>query len=64
MKVTDTFLRVRIILVNMLAIPMTTQTANEVSLTFVRHVVLQYGIPNSFVTDQGSQFMGDIFKRL
>ena len=48
----------------LLAIPMMTQTADEVSLTFLRHVVLQYGIPNSIMTDQGSQFMGDIFKRL
>ena len=48
----------------LIAIPMITQTANEVSLTFLRYVVLHYGIPNSIVTDQGSQFMGDIFKRL
>jgi hypothetical protein len=47
----------------LLAIPMIAQTA-EVSLTFLRYVVLQYGITYSIVTDQGSQFMGDIFKRL
>ena len=40
-----------------------TQTAEEVSLFFLRHVVLHYGIPNSIVTDQGSKFMGDIFKK-
>jgi hypothetical protein len=46
----------------LLAIPMITQTADEVSLIFLRYVKLHYGIPNSIVTDQGSQFMGDIFK--
>jgi transposase InsO family protein len=43
---------------------MLTQTAEEVTLTFLRHIVLLYGIPQSIVTDQGTQFMGDIFKRL
>ena len=43
---------------------MITQTADEVSLTFLRYVILHYGIPNSIVTDQGSQFMSDNFKRL
>jgi hypothetical protein len=32
---------------HLLAISMMTQTADEVSLTFLHHVVLQYGIPNS-----------------
>ena len=48
----------------LLAIPMITQTDDEVALTFLRYVILHYGIPNSIVTDQGSQFMCDIFKRL
>ena len=48
----------------LIAIPMMTQTADEVSLIFLRHVLLHYGIPNSIGTGQGSQFMGDIFKRL
>ena len=43
---------------------MITQTAEEVALNFMRHIVLQYGIPGSLVTDQGTQFMGDVFKRL
>jgi len=43
----------------LLAIPMITQTADDVSLT-----LLCYGIPNSIVTDQGSHFMGNIFKKL
>jgi hypothetical protein len=48
----------------LIASPMLTQTAEEVTLTFFRHVVLIYGVPQYIVTDQGSQFMGDIFKRL
>ena len=48
----------------LIATPMMTQTADEVSLIFLRHVLLHYGIPNSIVTGQGSQFMGDIFKKL
>ena len=47
----------------LMAIPMLTQTA-EVTLTFMKHIVLLYGIPQSIVTDQGSQFMSDVFKRL
>jgi len=43
---------------------MITQTADEVVLTFLRYEVLHYGIPNTIVTDQGSQFMSDLFKRL
>ena len=48
----------------LLAIPMMTQTAEEVALNFMRYVVLQYGIPCSIVTDQGTQFMGDVLRRL
>ena len=48
----------------LLAIPLMTQTAEEVALNFMRYVVLQYGIPCSIVTDQGTQFMGDVLRRL
>jgi len=48
----------------LLATPMITQTADELALTFLRYVILHYDIPNSVVTDQGSQFMCDIFKLL
>ena len=41
------------------AFPMLTQTAKQVTLTFMRHIVLLYEIPQSVVTDQGSQFMSD-----
>jgi transposase InsO family protein len=43
---------------------MLNQTAEEVTLTFLRHIVLLYGIPQFIVTDQGTQFMSDLFKRL
>jgi hypothetical protein len=48
----------------LIAAPMLTQTAEEVLLTFLRHVVLLYGIPQSIVTDQGTQFISDVFTRL
>jgi len=48
----------------LVAIPVFTQTAEEVALNFMRYEVLQYGIPSSIITDQGTKFMGDIFKRL
>ena len=48
----------------LLVIPMMTQTAEEVALNFMRCVVLQYGIPCLMVTGQGTQFMGDVLKRL
>ena len=48
----------------LLAISMTTQTADVVAFKFLRHIILQYGIAGSIVTDQGAQFMGDIFKKL
>ena len=47
-----------------MATPMLTQTAEEVTLTFMKHIVLFYGIPQSIVTNQSSQFMSDVFKRL
>jgi hypothetical protein len=43
---------------------MLTQTVEEVALNFMRFVVLQYSIPCSIVTDQGTQFMGDVLKQL
>jgi hypothetical protein len=47
----------------LVAIPMFSQTA-EVALNFMRYVILQYGIPSSIVTNQGTQFVGDLFKSL
>jgi len=42
---------------------MLTQTAEQVTLTFMRYIVLLSGIPQFIVTDQGSQFISDVFKR-
>jgi len=47
----------------LIAVPMITQTAELVALTFMRYVI-QYGITYCIVTDQGTQFLGDVFKRL
>jgi hypothetical protein len=48
----------------LIAVPMLAQKAEEVSLTFLSHVVLLYGIPQNIVTDQGTQFMSDVFTTL
>jgi hypothetical protein len=47
-----------------IAIPLQNQTAEEVTNAFVRNILLLYGIPTEIVTDQGSNFMSDIFKRI
>jgi hypothetical protein len=46
----------------LIAIPTLTQTAKVT--TFLRHIVLLYGIPQFIVTGQGSQFMSDVCKIL
>jgi len=48
----------------LLAIPMITQTTEEVALNFMRRIIVQYGIPHSIVTDQGTQFMNNVSKCL
>jgi hypothetical protein len=47
-----------------IAVPIENQTADKVTEAFVRNVILVYGIPNEIVTDQGSNFMCDVFKRV
>jgi transposase InsO family protein len=46
------------------AIPLQSQTAEEVTTAFVKNIILIYEIPTEIVTDQGSNFMSDIFKRI
>jgi transposase InsO family protein len=46
------------------AVPLEGQTADEVPDAFVTQIVLVYGIPNEIVTDQGSNFMSHVFKRI
>jgi hypothetical protein len=45
-----------------IAIPLQNQRADEVTNAFVKNIVLIYGIPTEIVTDQGSNFMSDVFK--
>jgi hypothetical protein len=47
-----------------IAVPIENQTAEEVTNAFVRNIVLIYGIPTEIVTDQGANFMSDVFKRI
>jgi hypothetical protein len=46
-----------------IAIPLQNQTTEEVVDAFVKNILI-YGIPTEIVTDQGANFMGDIFKRI
>jgi hypothetical protein len=36
----------------LIAVPMLTQNVEEVTLNFLRHIILLYGIPHFIVTDQ------------
>jgi hypothetical protein len=47
-----------------MATPLENQTAETVAEAFVRNVILIYGIPNEILTDQGTNFMSDVFKRV
>ncbi|KMQ93548.1 enzymatic polyprotein endonuclease reverse [Lasius niger] len=44
------------------AIPIANQEANTISKEFVTKIILEYGIPEKVLTDQGTNFMSDIFK--
>jgi transposase InsO family protein len=45
----------------MAAIPIPTQDAETVAREFVQNIVLKYGIPEEILTDQGANFLSDIF---
>jgi hypothetical protein len=47
-----------------IAVPLQKQTAEEVTNAFVGNIILSYGIPTEIVTDQGSNFISDVFKRI
>jgi hypothetical protein len=47
-----------------IAIPLKNQTADEVANAFVKNIIPNYGISTEIVTDQGSNFMSDVFKRI
>ena len=44
--------------------PLRNQTVDEVSEALINRVFLLYGIPKIILTDQGSNFMSDVFKRI
>ena len=44
------------------AIPIANQEANTISKEFVTKIVLEYGLPDKILTDQGTNFMSEIFK--
>jgi hypothetical protein len=48
----------------LMATPLENQTADVVAEAFVRNVILIYGIPNEILTDQGTNFMSDVFKSI
>jgi hypothetical protein len=48
----------------LIAIPLKNQTAQCVTEALVKNIILIFGIPNEIVTDQGINFMGDVFKRI
>lgn len=43
------------------AIPIPTQDAETVAREFVQNVVLKYGIPETILTDQGANFLSELF---
>jgi hypothetical protein len=47
-----------------IATPLENQTSEKVTEAFVKNVMLIYGIPSEIVTDQGTNFMGEVFKRI
>ena len=44
------------------AIPIPNQEANTISKQFVTKIVLEHGIPEKILTDQGTNFLSEIFK--
>lgn len=46
------------------AIPIPNQEANTVAKEFTTKIILEYGIPEKVLTDQGTNFMSDIFKNV
>jgi len=44
------------------AIPIPNQEANTISKEFVTKIILEHGIPEKILTDQGTNFLSEIFK--
>lgn len=47
-----------------LATPLRTQDAETVAKAFVQEVILKFGIPQVVLTDQGSNFMSEVFRNM
>jgi transposase InsO family protein len=47
-----------------LAIPIIQQDATTVARAFVEEIILKFGIPQSILTDQGSNFMSEVFRNV
>jgi hypothetical protein len=45
-----------------IAVPIRQQDAETVARGFVTHVVLKYGSPHTVLTDQGTNFLSDVFR--
>jgi transposase InsO family protein len=46
------------------AVPIDKTDANSVAQAFVENFILIYGIPESILTDKGTNFMGNVFKEI
>jgi transposase InsO family protein len=46
------------------ATPLENQTSEKFTEAFVRNIILVYRIPSEIVTDQGTNFMSEVFKRI
>ena len=46
------------------AIPMANQEATSVAKALVENVIVRYGAPLQILTDQGTNFEGNLFKEL
>jgi hypothetical protein len=46
----------------LVAIPLQKQDAETVAREYVMHIILKLGIPNKILTDQGSNFLSEVFK--
>jgi len=46
------------------AIPIPNQEANTINKEFVTKIILEHGIPEKILTDQGTKFLNEIFKNM
>jgi len=46
------------------AVPLKTQTAEETAEAFIENVILRHGVPERVLTDQGRNFVSELFKEI